>query len=143
MNPQSHLQLSPEGFLFDHYSGASFTLNRSAVRILELARQMISLAGLAVKDKANPDGDIEITFTGLKPGEKLYEELFIGRNIRETEHERILLCDEVRLRWTEVHQQIRQLATLVELGNEKRAHLLVMALCELGSEDDGQIKKVA
>ncbi|MCP5076002.1 MAG: polysaccharide biosynthesis protein [Rhodobacteraceae bacterium] len=114
-----------------------------AVRILELARQMISLAGLAVKDPANPDGDIEISFTGLKPGEKLYEELFIGRNIRETEHERILLCDEVRLRWTEVHQQIRQLATLVELGNEKRAHLLVMALCELGSEDDGQIKKVA
>ncbi len=114
-----------------------------AVRIVELARQMISLAGLAVKDDHNPDGDVEITFTGLKPGEKLYEELFIGRNIRETEHERILLCDEVRLRWTEVHQQIRQLATLLELGNEKRAHLLVMALCELGSEDHGDVQKVA
>ncbi len=114
-----------------------------AVRILELARQMINLAGLAVKDKNNPDGDIEIAFTGLKPGEKLFEELFIGRNIRETEHERILLCDEVRLRWSEVHQQIRQLATLLELGNEKRAHLLVMALCELGSDEDGQVQKVA
>ncbi|MEM7289937.1 MAG: nucleoside-diphosphate sugar epimerase/dehydratase [Pseudomonadota bacterium] len=114
-----------------------------AVRILELARQMISLAGLAIKDEANPDGDIEITFTGLMPGEKLYEELFIGQNIRETQHERILLCDEVRLRWSEVHQQIRQLATLLELGNEKRAHLLVMALCELGSEDDSDVRKVA
>lgn len=114
-----------------------------AVRILELARQMISLAGLVEKDAKNPDGDIEIAFTGLKPGEKLFEELFIGQNIRETEHERILLCDEVRLQWSEVHQQIRQLATLLELGNEKRAHLLVMALCELGSEEEAQIQKVA
>ncbi len=115
----------------------------NAVRILDLARQMIGLAGLAVKDHDHPDGDIEIVFSGLKPGEKLYEELFIGQNIRETEHERILLCDEVRLRWSEVHQQIRQLATLLELGNEKRAHLLVMALCEMGSETDAQVQKVA
>ena len=113
------------------------------VKILDLARQMIALAGLTVRDETNPQGDIEITFTGLKPGEKMDEELFIGEDIWETEHERILLCDEARLQWSEVHQQIRQLVTLLELGNEKRAYELVMTLCEAGSEDQRQQKKVA
>ena len=61
-----------------------------SVKIIDLARQMIRLSGLDVKDAANPKGDIEIRITGLRPGEKLYEELIIGDNAVPTGHPRIL-----------------------------------------------------
>ena len=60
------------------------------VRIADLARQMLLLSGLTVKDEANPQGDIEIKVTGLRPGEKLYEELLIGNNPLPTAHPRIM-----------------------------------------------------
>src|SRR5690554_7514626 len=59
------------------------------VRIVELARQMIMLSGLTVRDEANPNGDISIAFSGLRPGEKLYEELLIGDNPETTPHPKI------------------------------------------------------
>ena len=59
------------------------------VKILDLARKMIRLSGLEVKDVDHPNGDIEIVFTGLRPGEKLYEELLIGDNDLPTNHELI------------------------------------------------------
>jgi FlaA1/EpsC-like NDP-sugar epimerase len=55
------------------------------------------LSGLEIKDGSHPDGDIEIVCTGLRPGEKLYEELLIGDNVKETSHERIMAADEVML----------------------------------------------
>lgn len=65
-----------------------------AVSIAELAKRMIRLSGLSVKDRDNPEGDIEIIYTGLRPGEKLYEELIIGDRAQPTEHPRILRAQE-------------------------------------------------
>lgn len=64
------------------------------VRILDLAQRLISLSGMELKDKDNPNGDIEIEITGLRPGEKLYEELLIGDNVSTTEHKQILRAQE-------------------------------------------------
>ncbi|MBB1335974.1 MULTISPECIES: polysaccharide biosynthesis protein [Pseudoalteromonas] len=68
-----------------------------SVKIKDLASKMIRLSGLEVKDKTNPHGDIEILCTGLRPGEKLYEELLIGDNVGETPHERIMTANEAML----------------------------------------------
>lgn len=70
------------------------------VRIYDLAKRMIHLAGLKLKDKANPQGDIEIQITGLRPGEKLYEELLIGNNESRTQHARIRAAKEQFLSWS-------------------------------------------
>ena len=59
------------------------------VSILELARKLIRLAGLTERNESNPDGDIEIIFVGLRPGEKLHEELVIGQNVSPTAHPKI------------------------------------------------------
>ena len=65
------------------------------VKIVDLARRMIHLSGYEVKDQNNPDGDIEIVFNGLRPGEKLYEELIIGNdNIEPTQHALIMQARE-------------------------------------------------
>lgn len=67
------------------------------VRVIDLACRMVELAGLKVRNEQNPDGDIEITFTGLRPGEKLYEELLIGDNPVATTHPRIMMANEAFL----------------------------------------------
>lgn len=67
------------------------------VKILDLARDMALLSGCSIKDANNPKGDIEIQFTGLRPGEKLYEELLVGDNCEGTEHSRILRAQERRM----------------------------------------------
>jgi FlaA1/EpsC-like NDP-sugar epimerase len=72
------------------------------VKILDLARRMIQLSGLSSKDENNPGGDIEITFTGLRPGEKLYEELLIGDDAMPTGHPRIRHAKESFPRWEEL-----------------------------------------
>jgi len=64
------------------------------VKIYELAKRLINLSGMELKDKTNPDGEIEIIFTGLKPGEKLYEELLIGDKVSTTKHKQILRAEE-------------------------------------------------
>jgi FlaA1/EpsC-like NDP-sugar epimerase len=64
------------------------------VRIFDLAKRMISLSGLRFKDEMNPNGDIEIVFTGLRPGEKLYEELLIGNSPDQTTHPKIMKAKE-------------------------------------------------
>ncbi|MCX8885181.1 polysaccharide biosynthesis protein, partial [Vibrio parahaemolyticus] len=66
-----------------------------SVKITDLACNLIQLSGLEVKSEANPHGDIEIQFSGLRPGEKLYEELLIGDNVKQTAHERIMTAHEV------------------------------------------------
>ncbi|HCG6027467.1 TPA: polysaccharide biosynthesis protein [Vibrio parahaemolyticus] len=68
-----------------------------SVKITDLAINLIQLSGLEVKSEANPHGDIEIQFSGLRPGEKLYEELLIGDNVKQTAHERIMTAHEVHL----------------------------------------------
>jgi FlaA1/EpsC-like NDP-sugar epimerase len=72
------------------------------VRIGDLARRMIHLAGLTVRDEQHPGGDIEISYTGLRPAEKLYEELLIGNNVTGTQHPMILRAIEHSLPWDRV-----------------------------------------
>lgn len=72
------------------------------VTIVELARKMIMLSGLTVRDEANPAGDIPITFSGLRPGEKLYEELLIGDNPEATAHSKIHRANEVFIPWNQL-----------------------------------------
>lgn len=72
------------------------------VNIVDLARKMILLSGLSVRDESNPRGDIAIEFTGLRPGEKLYEELLIGDNPAPTTHSKIFRANEVFIAWEEL-----------------------------------------
>ena len=81
------------------------------VKITDLARRMITLSGLSVRDAQNPDGDIEITFSGLRPGEKLYEELLIGDNVTGTEHPKICTAREEFLSWTELQKAVDEILT--------------------------------
>ncbi len=76
------------------------------VKILNLAKNMIQFSGLTVKDQDNPQGDIEIHFTGLRPGEKLYEELLIGNNVSKTRHQRIMRAEEEVLAWGEIENTL-------------------------------------
>ena len=86
------------------------------VRIADLAKRMISLMGLTVRDDENPDGDIEIVYTGLRPAEKLFEELLIGNNVTGTEHPMIMRAMEHSLPWPQVQQMLDEL-----LGRARRS----------------------
>lgn len=79
------------------------------VKIADLAKKMIRLMGLEVRSEKNPDGDIEIVYTGLRPGEKLFEELLIGDNPQGTEHPRIMKAQEISLAWPGVESILEQL----------------------------------
>ncbi|WP_304641385.1 polysaccharide biosynthesis protein, partial [Pseudomonas sp.] len=79
------------------------------VNIVDLARKMILLSGLSVRDESNPGGDIAIVFTGLRPGEKLYEELLIGDNPEPTVHSKIFRAREDFLPWNELVRFLRML----------------------------------
>ncbi|WP_035801182.1 nucleoside-diphosphate sugar epimerase/dehydratase [Dasania marina] len=79
------------------------------VKIADLAKKMIRLMGLELRNEANPEGDIEIVYTGLRPGEKLFEELLIGDNPQGTEHPRIMKAQELSLSWPEVELILDQL----------------------------------
>jgi FlaA1/EpsC-like NDP-sugar epimerase len=101
------------------------------VRIDELARRMIALSGRTVRDGRNPDGDIEIQYTGLRPGEKLYEELLIGENVSGTEHPMIMRALEHSLGWDFVHTLLIELQRALEKFDCERArHLLGQAVQE-------------
>ena len=85
--------------------GDVFVLDMGApVNISDLATKMIRLSGLTVMDKSNADGDIAIEYTGLRPGEKLFEELLIGDDITKTEHRRIMSAHEAWLPWAELEK---------------------------------------
>ena len=84
------------------------------VKIAELAEKMIHLSGLSVRSEANPNGDIAIEFSGLRPGEKLYEELLIGDNVSPTEHPMIMRADEEFLSWEQLGLVLAELFEAVE-----------------------------
>ena len=83
------------------------------VRIVELAEKMIHLSGLSVRSEKNLHGDIEIEFTGLRPGEKLYEELLIGDNVVATPHPMIMSANEDMLSWNELKERLSDLLDAV------------------------------
>jgi len=84
------------------------------VRIAELAEKLIHLSGMSVRSEKCPTGDIEIEFTGLRPGEKLYEELLIGDNVSPTEHPMIMRADEEHIDWVVLKDQLAKLLKAVE-----------------------------
>jgi len=96
------------------------------VRIDDLARKMIHLSGLEVKDESHPDGDIEIKYTGLRPGEKLYEELLIGDNVSETDNPLIMRAEEELLTWDELSPILDELQNaIVKCDQAKLRELLI------------------
>lgn len=80
-----------------------------SVKIKDLAEKLIRLSGLEIKDDSNPNGDISIEYTGLRPGEKLFEELLIGDNVHETFHERIMTANEAMLTWQDLEPMLDEL----------------------------------
>jgi FlaA1/EpsC-like NDP-sugar epimerase len=97
------------------------------VQILDLARSMIRLSGLSVRDAEDPDGDIEIVETGLRPGEKLYEELLIGDNPEPTNHPRILRAREKLWPWLEMKQAMDELDAVIRGNGDPLAMVQVIA----------------
>lgn len=96
------------------------------VKIIDLAHRMVTLSGLTVRDERNPDGDIEIKTTGLRPGEKLFEELLIGENVSVTQHPRILTANEVMLPWEELNDYIEELNVACSHFDQKRIRELLL-----------------
>ncbi|HKF96065.1 MAG TPA: UDP-N-acetylglucosamine 4,6-dehydratase family protein, partial [Gammaproteobacteria bacterium] len=95
--------------------GDVFLLNMGEpMRIVELAKHLIRLYGFDVKDELNPDGDIELRFTGLRPGEKLFEELLIGENALPTDHPMILRAQEEVVPAERVEKLLRLFETAVD-----------------------------
>jgi FlaA1/EpsC-like NDP-sugar epimerase len=98
------------------------------VRIHDLARNMIQLSGLTVKDAERPHGDIEIQVVGLRPGEKLYEELLIGGKPMATDHPRILKAIEPCLPWPDLRVQLSRLRQMIDEGEVAQARGLLCSL---------------
>ncbi len=98
------------------------------VKIMELARRMVELSGLTVKDGDNPDGDVEIEISGLRPGEKLYEELLIGDNPSPTSHSRIMKAHEVFMPWNELEQKLGTLEVALNVNDVSLIRLLMQQL---------------
>lgn len=95
--------------------GDVFVLDMGApVKILDLARRMVELSGLTVRDAESPDGDIDIEVTGLRPGEKLYEELLIGNNPQATAHPRIMKAHESLAPWPQLSAELTALGAAVQ-----------------------------
>lgn len=97
------------------------------VRIIDLARSMIRLSGLSVRDDEQPDGDIEIVETGLRPGEKLYEELLIGDNPEPTNHPRILRAQEKLWPWAEMQTALNEIDDVIRSSGDPLAMMQVVA----------------
>lgn len=98
------------------------------VRITDLAEKLIKLSGLEVKTDDNPRGDIEIKYSGLRPGEKLFEELLIGDNVKQTAHERIMTAQEVYLPESDYNALLEQLDFACHnMDHEKIRQLLLDA----------------
>lgn len=104
------------------HGGEVFVLDMGEpVKITDLARKMIYLSGLTVKDENNPSGDIEIKYTGLRPGEKLYEELLIGDNPAPTTHERIMKANEKFIPMETLEAKLQQMISYIQINNTDAA----------------------
>jgi FlaA1/EpsC-like NDP-sugar epimerase len=115
--------------------GEVFVLDMGeSVKIIQLAETMIELAGLSRRTPENPDGDIEIKFTGLREGEKLYEELQIGRDISQTSHPRIMKSREFEMPDKDFRAAMKDLKTSLDDDDSHRATQKVLELAFLGSD---------
>jgi FlaA1/EpsC-like NDP-sugar epimerase len=115
--------------------GDVFVLDmRRPVRIEDLARRMVSLMGLTVRDAHNPEGDIEIEYTGLRAAEKLFEELLIGTSVMGTDHPMILRAMEHRLPWLRMQQILNELQLALLAAD---CHRVLALLVDSVAEYDG------
>ncbi|EJC63590.1 putative nucleoside-diphosphate sugar epimerase [Rhizobium leguminosarum bv. viciae WSM1455] len=112
------------------------------VRIADLARKMVELSGLAVRDEDNPEGDIELSVTGLRPGEKLFEELLIGDNPGTTEHPRIMKAREDFLSWPELSRRLNALNAALD-RNDMIAARATLAELVSGYSSTGEVSDLA
>lgn len=87
------------------------------IKIIDLAKRMIQLMGKSLKDESNPQGDIEIQEVGLRPGEKLYEELLIGDNPRRSAHPKIMVANEAMVPWSELSIHLSELRAAIDENN--------------------------
>jgi len=109
--------------------GDMFVLDMNQpVKIMDLARKMIELSGLSVKDKQNPDGDIEIEISGLRLGEKLYEELLLSDNPEATSHARIMKAREEFIPWTELESELNALQMALTVNDVGVIRLMMQQL---------------
>ena len=106
------------------------------VRIVELAEKMIHLSGLSIRSERNPQGDIELEFIGLRPGEKLYEELLIGDNVSETQHPMIMCANEAHLSWDQLKASITELLVAVDANDYERVRQLLREVVSGYSPED-------
>lgn len=96
-----------------------------AIRIRDLAETMIKVSGATVRSPSNPDGDIEIVEIGLRPGEKLHEELLIGENPKLTAHPRIMRAHEDYLEWPQLEEMLQAMADSIDSSDTSRAIALI------------------
>ncbi|MBM3334065.1 polysaccharide biosynthesis protein [Candidatus Sumerlaeota bacterium] len=109
--------------------GEVFVLDMGApVRIADLARNMVELCGLSIRSEDNPDGDIEIVTVGMRPGEKLYEELLIGDNPRPTAHPRIMMASEHHILWAQLRPKLDEMERYIDSGAVVPARVLLREL---------------
>jgi FlaA1/EpsC-like NDP-sugar epimerase len=113
------------------------------VRIHDLARRLIHLSGFTVRDTNNPDGDIPIVITGLRPGEKLFEELFIGADVQPTPHKRILKAHEDFLSWPELTDVLDQMRAAAARGDSAVAVDLLRETIRRTSRPEPQVASQA
>ena len=99
-----------------------------SVKIMDLAQRMIELSGLTLKSPSQPNGDIEIQITGLRPGEKLYEELLIGESPQATNHPRIMRASEEFMAWSLLQDKLDALSTSLEDNNSEHIKALLQTL---------------
>ena len=109
------------------------------VKIIDLARRMVQLSGLTCKDDENPEGDIEIRITGLRPGEKLYEELLIGDHPQLTPHPRIMKAHEVFLPWPELAEKMAELEKALAASDVNALRAMLKALVSGYTPSDGVV----
>ncbi|MDT8759716.1 polysaccharide biosynthesis protein [Sphingomonas psychrotolerans] len=98
------------------------------VKIVDLARSMIELSGLTVREEGSAEGDIAIEYVGLRPGEKLYEELLIGNDPTESAHPRILRAHEPFIGWPELRDALERMRTMIDDGAPAAARELLQKL---------------
>jgi len=108
------------------------------VRIYDLANRIVKLSGLTLKSQSEPYGDIEITVTGLRPGEKLYEELLIGGNPKPTQHPRIMKAHEDFLPWDELQSKLEILDAALDKNDVPQIRALLTYLVP-GYQPDGEV----
>jgi FlaA1/EpsC-like NDP-sugar epimerase len=108
------------------------------VKIIDLARRMVELSGLTVRDEADPSGDIELAVTGLRPGEKLYEELLIGDNPKPTQHPRIMKAQEQFVSWPQLQDKLNALSIAVGANDVPVIRALLQQLVS-GYQPSGEV----